>query len=362
MNERDTESGLDYRGARYYDSEYGRFMGIDPLAGQFAGWSPYNYVFGRPTGLSDRGGMSPDDGSGGGMWTINGINFSFLNSVTITNDDHGLGENMYFEAAHKTGSFVWNFVKGVGVGYVDFHVGLVQGAWNSYAKPVEFAIRAKEGTLKCLPMKEVGHNLFSMTAAGQGKNFSDYFWTHTADESAYRAGHWVGQDVIPQVAMAGAGEALAAEAQVGKIEAQVGQKLETTVGDDLARIVESGGDEATGAGQTSSRIWEVGEYKDIRGVESGLDAHHVGQQAVMKRLVPGYDPATAPSILVPKVGHTIGSGVVSRSTSGINSVRQLVARDVRELRRVYGPRGIPNESIQQLINMNKAKYPGAFVK
>ena len=43
----------------------------------------------------------------------------------------------------------------------------------------------------------------------------------------------------------------------------------------------------------------VGAYNDIRGTVSGLDAHHVGQQALMKRLVPGYDAGTAPSILVP---------------------------------------------------------------
>ena len=34
-HERDLESGLDYRGARYYDAVYGRFMG-----GGSAGWGP----------------------------------------------------------------------------------------------------------------------------------------------------------------------------------------------------------------------------------------------------------------------------------------------------------------------------------
>lgn len=60
----------------------------------------------------------------------------------------------------------------------------------------------------------------------------------------------------------------------------------------------------------------VGPYNELKGQVPGLDAHHVGQQAAMKRLVPGYDPATVPSILVPKVGHTIRgpNGIVSRST------------------------------------------------
>ena len=65
LNERDPESGLDYRGARYYDSDYGRFLAIDPLAGDFPGWSGYNYVMGNPIGLIDPAGLSPE-GDGGG--------------------------------------------------------------------------------------------------------------------------------------------------------------------------------------------------------------------------------------------------------------------------------------------------------
>ena len=39
--------------------------------------------------------------------------------------------------------------------------------------------------------------------------------------------------------------------------------------------------------------------------EPGMDKHHVPQKAVMKKLDPNYDPATGPSIKVPKEGHTI---------------------------------------------------------
>ena len=35
-----------------------------------------------------------------------------------------------------------------------------------------------------------------------------------------------------------------------------------------------------------------------------LDAHHVGQKALMKKLVADYDELTAPAINVPKLGHT----------------------------------------------------------
>jgi len=63
-------------------------------------------------------------------------------------------------------------------------------------------------------------------------------------------------------------------------------------------------------------------------------------------LVENYDPSTAPSILVPKAGHTIGEGVVSRSMSGFNSARDVIARDIKELRRVYPD--VPNSQLQRL--------------
>lgn len=64
----------------------------------------------------------------------------------------------------------------------------------------------------------------------------------------------------------------------------------------------------------------------------------------MKKFVPGYNASTAPSILVPRVGHTVGTGVLGRGTSGFNNARQVLARDIFELRRVYGGQGIPNSS------------------
>jgi RHS repeat-associated protein len=102
--------------------------------------------------------------------------------------------------------------------------------------------------------------------------------------------------------------------------------------------------------------YQVGDYQDIKGVE-GLDAHHVGQKAVMKNLVENYDPKTAPAINVPKVGHTISgpNGIVSRNTKGIVNTRQVLARDLFELKRVYPD--IPNSSYRELIDMNIKMYP-----
>ncbi|WLC72246.1 hypothetical protein KTC96_09815 [Clostridium estertheticum] len=102
--------------------------------------------------------------------------------------------------------------------------------------------------------------------------------------------------------------------------------------------------------------YRVGSYKEIRGAD-GLDAHHAGQKAVMKKLVKDYESMTAPAINVPKLGHTISgpNGIVSRSTKGITDTRQLLARDLFELKRVYPD--IPNSTFKELIEMNKKLYP-----
>ena len=60
MHERDKETGLDYRGARYYDSDVARFLSLDPMAIKFPNMSPYNYVMGNPIVLIDASGMYPE--------------------------------------------------------------------------------------------------------------------------------------------------------------------------------------------------------------------------------------------------------------------------------------------------------------
>ncbi|MEZ4234521.1 MAG: hypothetical protein R3B89_35450 [Polyangiaceae bacterium] len=81
----------------------------------------------------------------------------------------------------------------------------------------------------------------------------------------------------------------------------------------------------------------------------------------MKKFIANYDEMNAPAILVPKKGHTLrfgSKGVVSRNTKGLNSARDVVARDIRELRRVYSD--IPRSALRELIQMNKQMYPDAM--
>ncbi|MBP2168747.1 RHS repeat-associated protein [Erwinia toletana] len=114
--------------------------------------------------------------------------------------------------------------------------------------------------------------------------------------------------------------------------------------------------------------WDVSSHQSnksaVKGKNLGLDSHHVGQKNIMKDLVEGYDPATAPAMLVPRVGHTVskeGVGIVSRSQINAKTglpfanARDVVARDIWELRRVYPE--IPNSKLQELIDMNKVMYP-----
>lgn len=60
-HERDEEEGLnlDYMLARGYDPAIGRFLQIDPLANQFAEWSPYNYTYNNPISYTDPTGEGP---------------------------------------------------------------------------------------------------------------------------------------------------------------------------------------------------------------------------------------------------------------------------------------------------------------
>ena len=59
-HERDQETGFDYRGARYYDSDIARFLSLDPLAEKYLTLSDYSYVAGNPLVFIDSDGKDID--------------------------------------------------------------------------------------------------------------------------------------------------------------------------------------------------------------------------------------------------------------------------------------------------------------
>lgn len=58
--EQDALTGLHYFGARYYDARISLWYGVDPLADEFSGWSPYNYSLNNPINMIDPDGRAPD--------------------------------------------------------------------------------------------------------------------------------------------------------------------------------------------------------------------------------------------------------------------------------------------------------------
>jgi hypothetical protein len=119
--------------------------------------------------------------------------------------------------------------------------------------------------------------------------------------------------------------------------------------------------------QGTGTPFQVGLHEDLIKINggTGLDSHHAGQKAIMEKLVANYDKMKAPAILVPSVGHTRtkdGVGILSRSPINpktgkpFANARELLARDIRELRRVYGD-AISNKQLQELIDLNKSMYP-----
>ncbi len=85
--EKDTETGLDFAEARYYDNRYGRFTAVDPLLASGKSANPqtfnrYVYVSNNPINFTDPSGMDWGWTSGGGgflsyeMWSLGFSNWS----------------------------------------------------------------------------------------------------------------------------------------------------------------------------------------------------------------------------------------------------------------------------------------------
>ncbi|EAS20177.1 hypothetical protein BBFL7_02578 [Flavobacteria bacterium BBFL7] len=74
--ELDSETGMYYYGARYYDPSLSIWMSVDPLAEQFPNFSPYNYTMNNPINMVDPDGRAPE--------VKDDIIIHGINNVTLT--------------------------------------------------------------------------------------------------------------------------------------------------------------------------------------------------------------------------------------------------------------------------------------
>jgi hypothetical protein len=135
--------------------------------------------------------------------------------------------------------------------------------------------------------------------------------------------------------------------------------------------------------------WTIGTYEDLTKAAAGLplDAHHLLQaekmSALLKKLGLTFDHAKGISILVPEVGHRFkdplkkGYKCISRwngkkldkyikeaedAGKSLKQIsRDLLAKDIKEMRRVYG-NDVPNSALKQLVEMHKKDFPQLFLK
>ena len=74
--ERDEETGYEYFGARYYDSDLsGLFLSVDPMADKYLNLSPYAYCAWNPVKLVDQKGRE--------IWIIGSDGNSYQLYITI---------------------------------------------------------------------------------------------------------------------------------------------------------------------------------------------------------------------------------------------------------------------------------------
>jgi hypothetical protein len=340
---------------RIYEPLVARFMSSDPIVQDpFSTQSlnRYSYVMNNPMAHTDPTGFQAEYG------TSFGFSFGYGSAW-----DYGYGYTTYY-------SPVWNLMlyqpetqpsqpvyskgtasSGRGTGAGDNSVfGDIVGVINKYADavkmtPAEFAWEMTAGA----GLYKSGFDAAERGGIGNNLLAGIYYVAGAAEQGVAYSGFVLG----PHTGAATMG-------MVGgiKITAKMALRVGGKIIDDVSSLgVKSADSAATGS---TSGLYRVGTYNEIKGTVPGLDAHHVGQKGPTGDMIPGYDPLAAPAILVPKVGHTIRgpNGIVSRSVEGLTTPRSIVARDVMELRRVFPD--IPNSQLQELIRMNKAYYPQSF--
>ena len=167
QHERDKETGLDYRGARYYDSDIARFLSLDPMQIARLTLTPYNYVSGNPIKRIDPDGKLDDeyDKNGNKISNLGGDKIDFHHQANgdtkITDKETGASNIItmgslfiqgYTQRSKETG---WNTLFDewdLGFGpqksiYSDFN-NTTQGVFGSFDNPLSvFSSKARAAVL-----------------------------------------------------------------------------------------------------------------------------------------------------------------------------------------------------------------------
>lgn len=135
--ERDAETGLDYFGARYYDSRIGRWLSVDPMADFHTDYSPFAYVYNNPVLFIDPLGLDT-------MWTYRengtlwGAHWIPDNICTPENQgqiaDYFDNQRTFLQAEMSRISDWWNGVQQGADGYVYSRMNGQSNGWNTAGK------------------------------------------------------------------------------------------------------------------------------------------------------------------------------------------------------------------------------------
>jgi len=214
--ERDTESGLDYFGARYYGSSMGRFMSPDwnesPLPLPFAdldnpqSFNFYSYVLNNPLGQSDEDGhrpvtfCKPDTtvDNGDGSYTVIPGKCTTLDDGSVNPGDLGLS----FYVGGRIGSAVGSMaIRGLGL------------AWRAAAEFLGFGAKGTGGALgeaagtvsgsgKTIVQRVMSREELANTKATgllRGGRPGTHFLTDSAPDSAVAAQQQLALPTTPEV-------------------------------------------------------------------------------------------------------------------------------------------------------------------
>jgi len=96
--EADSETGLGNYGVRLYEPEYGRFMSVDVLWGEYEGWQPYQYALNAPTIFTDIDGRNPVFAQDG---TLLGTDDNGLHGNPIIMNKDNFKQGMSYDDAMK---------------------------------------------------------------------------------------------------------------------------------------------------------------------------------------------------------------------------------------------------------------------